>query len=70
MQYDTDTWEDNLAISYKRNIPFPYNPAITLLGINQKSYRLTTQTLHTGVYSSFNHSCKNWEATKMPFHVL
>lgn len=70
MQYDTDTLEDNLAISYKRNIPLPYDPAITLLGINQKDKLISAPNLHTDAYGSFNHSCKNSEATKMPFYVL
>jgi hypothetical protein len=52
------------------NIDLPYDPAIPLLGINQKTmwHRLPQRHLHTHVYCSTIHNSQVIETAKIPHH--
>ena len=54
----------------KVNILLPHKPAMALLGIYPKKWKIYvhTKSLHMGVYSSFIHNCQNPETIKMSFN--
>ena len=51
----------------KLNKLLPYDPAVMLLGYLPKGVEnlCVHKNLHTNIYSSYIHNCKNLEATKM-----
>ena len=60
---------DSLAVSYKpKHIVIIHNSETGVLGIFIKELKpVSTQNLHTGVYSICIHNCPNLEVTKIVF---
>ena len=59
-------WKINWRFCTKLNKLLPYDPAVMLLGYLPKGVEnlCAHKNLHTNIYSSFIHNCKNFEATR------
>lgn len=70
MRNSTDNLQNSLAVSYKTNLLWPYDPAIIAHWYSSKEGENSRphKKLHTDVYTSFIHNCQNSEATKMLIH--
>ena len=64
-QNGTTTLED-LVVSYKPKYTLTYNPVISILDTPPNELKkCLNRNLHMNVYTSFVHSCQNFESTKM-----